>query len=307
MRIEQLEHFITICEEKTFSKASEKLHIAQQTLSNSIKNLESTLNAQLFIRSNKGVELTYKGELAYQYFKDIMTTYGTFLEKINDSSAGACETSVTIATIPSIELNLIPEFQCAMLFAHPNITLNIVSGELQEVLDAVADDTADIGLAAGQYDADGLFPSIDPAWNTLNLRQWQLYVWVGEHCSLYRKTSVHVSTVEKYPLLLYTPRQESLKETLFDKFMSSELTIKRYSNIKTIANLVESTSNLFFDWHCEAYGLDYQLYFTGKKAKAIPVILDEPITLRNLAVYKDAYKQHPSYQAVIEALQATSK
>ena len=118
---------------------------------------------------------------------------------------------------------------------------------------------------------------------------------------------MHVSTVEKYPILLYSPRQESLKETLFDKFMSSDLTIKRYGNIKTIANLVASTSNLFFDWHCEAYGLDYQLYFTGKKAKAIPVILDEPITLRNLAVYKDAYKQHPSYQAVIEALQATSK
>lgn len=308
VRIEQLEHFITICEEKTFIKASDKLHIAQQTLSNSIKNLESTLNAQLFIRSNKGVELTYKGEVAYKYFKEIIATYQTFINEINDSVSDAAETSVTIATVPSIELNLVPEFQCAMLLKHPHITLNIVSGELQDVLDAVASNTADIGLAAGQYIADKLdYPQIDLSWNNLYLREWQLYVWVGEHCSLYRKTSIHISTIEKYPVLLYSPRQESLRESLFNHYLNADLTITPYSNIKTIANLVESTSHLFFDWHCEAYGLDYQMYFADKKAKAIPVVLDEPITLKNFAVYKDAYKQHPSYCAVIEALQATSK
>lgn len=308
MRIEQLEQFITICEEKAFIKASDKLHIAPQTLSNSIKNLESTVNAQLFIRSNKGLELTYKGEIAYKYFKEIITTYKKFMKEIDDSIGEIAATSVTVAAIPSIELNLIPEFQCAMLLGQPNIQLNVLSGELEEVLELVENNVADIGLAAGQYNANGLiYPQIDPSWNILILREWQLYVWVGEHCSLYRKTSIHISTVEKFPILLYVPRQETLLDNTINQFFDSALTIRPYTNIKTIANLVESTSQLFFDWHCDAYGLDYQLYFTDKKAKAIPVVLDEPITLRNFAVYQDSYKQHPSYQAVIESLKATSK
>lgn len=308
MRIEQLEHFIAICEEGTFIKASDKLHMAQQTLSNSIKNLESTLNTQLFIRSNKGVELTYKGEIAYKYFKEIMTTYTAFIDEISESTEIADEINVRISAIPFITLNHIPEFQCAMLLGHPNINLSIQSEEIDTVPQSVENNSADIGLLSGQYLADELiFPKLDNTLNILPLREWQLYVWVGENCSLYKKNSIHISTISKYPVLLYEPRQTKLIKNTLDTFLDEELSIKQYDNIRTIANLVESTSQLFFDWHNEDYGLDYQIYFAGKKAKAIPVVLDEPITMKSLAIYKDEYKTHPSFHDVITLLKSTSK
>ncbi|MBQ3510368.1 MAG: LysR family transcriptional regulator [Peptococcaceae bacterium] len=308
MRIEQLEHFIAICEEGTFIKASDKLHMAQQTLSNSIKNLESTLNTQLFIRSNKGVELTYKGEIAYKYFKEIMMTYTAFINEISESTEIADEINVRISSIPFIALNHIPEFQCAMLLGHPNINLSIQSEEIENIPHSVENNSVDIGLLVGQYLADELiFPKLDGALNILPLREWQLYVWVGENCSLYKKNSIHISTISKYPVLLYEPRQEKLIKNTLDTFLDDELSIKQYDNIRTIANLVESTSQLFFDWHNSDYGLDYQIYFAGKKAKAIPVVLDEPITMKSLAIYKDAYKVHPSFHDVIALLKSTSK
>lgn len=308
MRIEQLEHFIAICEEGTFIKASDKLHMAQQTLSNSIKNLESTLNTQLFIRSNKGVELTYKGEIAYKYFKEIMTTYNSFIDEISETANTSEEMTVKISSIPFITLNHIPEFQCAMLLGHPNITLSIQTEEMDDVIHSVENNLADIGLIAGQYLANELMnPKLDASCNILPLREWQLYVWVGEHCSLYKKNSIHISTISKYPVLLYEPRQATLKEHTLDIFLDDDLTVKSYDNIRTIANLVESTSQLLFDWHNSDYGLDYQMYFTGKKAKAIPVVLDEPISMKSLAIYKDSYKNHPSFHDVITLLKATSK
>lgn len=309
MRIEQLEHFISICEEGTFIKASDKLHMAQQTLSNSIKNLEATLNTQLFIRSNKGVELTYKGEIAYKYFKEIMTTYNAFIDEISDSNDNSEEITVKISSIPFIALNQIPEFQCAMLLGHPNINLSIQSDELYNIVNAVENDLVDVGLISGQYLADELLlPQIDDTCNILPLREWQLYVWVGENCSLYKKNSIHISTISKYPILLFEQRQTTLKEGTLSLFLDTDnLSVKSYTNIRTIANLVESTSHLFFDWHNNDYGLDYQMYFAGKKAKAIPVVLDEPISMKSLAIYKDSYKNHPSFHDVITLLKATSK
>ena len=59
MRIEQMIHYLTVCDEKNFGRASIKLNMAQQTLSNSIKSVEQAMNDELLIRSHKGIERTY--------------------------------------------------------------------------------------------------------------------------------------------------------------------------------------------------------------------------------------------------------
>ena len=51
--VKQLRNFLVLCDELHFARAAEKLGISQATLSNEIKKLESTLNFQLFDRSNR--------------------------------------------------------------------------------------------------------------------------------------------------------------------------------------------------------------------------------------------------------------
>jgi DNA-binding transcriptional LysR family regulator len=50
MEHRQLRNFLTICEEKSISKAAERLFISQQGLSKSIKQLEQELQVPLFFR-----------------------------------------------------------------------------------------------------------------------------------------------------------------------------------------------------------------------------------------------------------------
>ena len=61
--------FYIVAKNKHMTKASEELHISQPAISQSIKKLEDQLGGTLFIRSNKGMELTEEGKMIYDYVK----------------------------------------------------------------------------------------------------------------------------------------------------------------------------------------------------------------------------------------------
>lgn len=65
MDLKQLTYFVTIVDQKSFSKAAQKLHISQPSLSNAIKILESDLGFQILDRNTRNIELTETGAILY--------------------------------------------------------------------------------------------------------------------------------------------------------------------------------------------------------------------------------------------------
>lgn len=61
--------FYTVAKHKHMTKASEELYISQPAISQSIKKLEQQLGGTLFIRSNKGMELTSEGKMLFDHIK----------------------------------------------------------------------------------------------------------------------------------------------------------------------------------------------------------------------------------------------
>ena len=61
MELRQLEAFVAVAEERNFTRAAARLYVAQSGLSATIRSLERELQAHLFTRTTRRVELTAAG------------------------------------------------------------------------------------------------------------------------------------------------------------------------------------------------------------------------------------------------------
>ncbi len=69
--LQQIEVFLTVAEQLNLSEAARDLFINQSAVSRWIQRLETNLNTKLFVRNNRGVELTENGEFLYTELKPI--------------------------------------------------------------------------------------------------------------------------------------------------------------------------------------------------------------------------------------------
>ena len=72
MEIRVLRYFLAIAREENMTRAAERLHISQPSLSKEIKKLEEELGHELFIRTNKNMLLNDEGMLLRKRAEDIL-------------------------------------------------------------------------------------------------------------------------------------------------------------------------------------------------------------------------------------------
>lgn len=72
MNSQQLQCFLCVADKLNFTKAAEELYLSTPTVTHHIKNLETELNTQLFIRTSRMVKLTEAGTIFYSDARDII-------------------------------------------------------------------------------------------------------------------------------------------------------------------------------------------------------------------------------------------
>ncbi|GAB3042342.1 LysR family transcriptional regulator [Virgibacillus ainsalahensis] len=100
MDINQLKYFITLVEAKTFTNAAKVLHIAQPSLSISIKKLENQLGLVLIDRKKRTIHLTREGEILYLEAKRLINQLH-HIEKVMDRLRVEGPLELSIGTIES--------------------------------------------------------------------------------------------------------------------------------------------------------------------------------------------------------------
>ena len=88
MNFRQLEYFSAVAEAGSFSGAARILHVAQPPISRQISMLEDELGVCLFLRTNKGVELTEAGRSLYQQSQHVFQNLRTIVDSVRDVNAG---------------------------------------------------------------------------------------------------------------------------------------------------------------------------------------------------------------------------
>lgn len=118
--------FYIVAKHKHMTKASEELHISQPAISQSIKKLEDQLDGTLFLRSNKGMELTEEGKMVYEYVKgalELINNAENEFTSFKDLSKGEVKIGCSTTLTKLVLMNSLKNFH----LDYPNININITN------------------------------------------------------------------------------------------------------------------------------------------------------------------------------------
>lgn len=97
MNLRSLRFFLAVAENNGVQKAAESLHLTQPNISRTLKALEEELNAQLFVRTARGVEITEEGELLRMRAEEILSLVDKTKAEFVDSKGSELSGEVRIA------------------------------------------------------------------------------------------------------------------------------------------------------------------------------------------------------------------
>jgi DNA-binding transcriptional LysR family regulator len=145
MDLMQLEHFLAVADERTFTRAAERVFRTQPALSQSIKKLEKSVGAPLFARDMTGVSLTEAGKFLVVYARKMVKMRDEATRSISQLQALKAGT-LSIAAHETAELYLLPGplKHFAQLF--PQVKLSVQRGGLDEIPRRVLDREVQIGF-----------------------------------------------------------------------------------------------------------------------------------------------------------------
>lgn len=116
MDLRHLRYFVAVAEEQHFTRAAQRLHMAQPPLSQAIRQLEAELGVELLHRSTRQVALTAAGEAYLERARGILDELGDATEHARRVAAGAvghlvigCVGSATYSLLPQLSRGLAEE------------------------------------------------------------------------------------------------------------------------------------------------------------------------------------------------------
>lgn len=118
--------FYVVAKNKHMTKASEELHISQPAISQSIKKLEEQLGGILFLRSNKGMQLTEEGKMFYEYVKGALTLINN-AENEFTSFKNLSKGEIKIGCSTTLTKLILIDFLKKFHKEYPNININITN------------------------------------------------------------------------------------------------------------------------------------------------------------------------------------
>lgn len=153
MELRQLKYFITIAQEQSFTKASERLHITQPALSRQIKQLEDGLGTVLFLRTKDGLILTQAGMYLFEQAQNILQQCQIVIQTIRDQySSTATDKPLIIGYIPTILQSFLGATLHTFGLTYPHVSIALKEMSPSQQVQALRDKAIDIAFMGNPPD-----------------------------------------------------------------------------------------------------------------------------------------------------------
>lgn len=234
MELRHLKYFLAVAEELNFTKASEKLFISQPPLSRQIMELEEEIQARLFIRNNKKVELTEAGK----YFEKEVRELFQHLERISIKTKKIAENvsgEFRIAYISSIYAEVISELIKHLKEKFPYVNFKLFEVSTTKQIAALEQGKIELGIIRS--------PIKSPKIKT------QLWFQDG-FSAVYNKSLIQIKSEEEIPNLKdetfvffnkdYAPHYHEVLLQLCAFYGFTPKVVHESNNINSIVQLVKN-------------------------------------------------------------------
>lgn len=193
--LRQLEFFIALAQTQQISKAASRCNISQSSMTVAMRNLESSLNNQLFLRQPKGIQLTAAGERFLHYAHKIINDSQRAIEDLLYQPQLEKGT-VNIGIAKTLSAYLLPAIFIEVEQHFPLMTLNFVEGDSQELTESLKFKKIDFSIL--------LTSNIpyDSALETEIFIRSQRRLWAAQGHPLLNQSAIYLADIEKQPFLL---------------------------------------------------------------------------------------------------------
>ncbi len=153
--VKQLRYFIALTESEHFGRAAERCFVSQSAFSNAIKELETTLDAQLVDRTNRNVTITATGREVAVQARLVLRD----LDSLVEAARGQKEPltgELRLGVIPTIAPFILPDALPTLREQYPDLRLLLIEDQTQRIYQRLMQGELDVLLMALPWEMHGV-------------------------------------------------------------------------------------------------------------------------------------------------------
>lgn len=189
----RLKVFRSVATLRSFTKAASELFISQPAISKHIQELEREYGVRLFDRMGNRIQLTRAGQLLLDHACKIVEAYQHLdydMRRLTSKSTG----ELRLGASTTISQYVLPEMIASFRRRYPDIRLTLLSGNSQEIEDALTMGRIDIGMVEGI--------KRQPQFRYTPFMDDELVVMVNANSALAQKDTVSLDDFRRIPIVL---------------------------------------------------------------------------------------------------------
>lgn len=204
MELRQLEYFVAVAEERNFTRAAERTHVAQPGVSAQIRRLERELGQELFDRSGRSVRLTEAGAAVLPYARAALAAVEGARFAV-DELTGLLRGHVAVGTVTSHNVDL-PGLLATFNRDHRAVEITLAEGNSDRLVDDLRTGRLDVAIVSvGGVAPDGIAIQV--------LEDQPIVAAVSHDHELATRQSVSLGMLSDRPLICL-PRGTGLRARL---------------------------------------------------------------------------------------------
>lgn len=204
MELRQLEYFVAVADDGSFTRAAERMHVAQPGVSAQIRRLEREFGEELLDRRGRTVRLTAAGAAALPYARAALAAVAGARLAV-DELTGLVRGHVAVGTVTSHTVDL-PALLAELHDDHPGVEITLTEADSEELVDALRSGLLDAAIIS-------VGATTPPELELLRVTDDAIAAAVSHRHTLAKRSAVPLASLRNLPLISL-PRGTGIRSRL---------------------------------------------------------------------------------------------